>query len=72
MNSFRSSYLLDLNLECRHRVSKVSFVVFESLVPSIETILAFVAMPVCALEGFLSFYRSHNLTIVTTPQHFET
>lgn len=46
-------------------VSEVSFIVFDSLISSVESITTFVAVPMCSFEFLLPLYYTNNGAVVT-------
>lgn len=64
-------YLCDLDLECGVGISEVCFIVFDGLVPPVETISTAVTVPVCTFKPFFSFNSAHNLTMDTAAQHLQ-
>lgn len=56
--------LCDLDLECGVRISKMCLIVFDGLIPSVETISTAIAVPVSTLEPLFSFNSTYNFTVI--------
>lgn len=61
----------DLDLEGGVGVSEVSLEVFDSLVSTVETVLAAVAVPVGTFEPLLPFNGTNYFTVVAASKHFK-